>query len=169
MSGAGLSGLPESSATAVLGALAEEIQTGWAAQNGARVVVAEDPVQEQELLLAGSPNGATVVLSFRGDAPADDFGAESNNVAVAQFGATVSSAQGLRVSDSTDAPGALAKAESLRAWIFSRSEARGMVEAWRYAGMQPTTTYGAQGAALRAYTITFSGIYAWGWGSASSL
>lgn len=158
MTGAGYGEAPaESTAVEILDALRRDLKP-WCVAHGVRAVVAPDPAAVVDLLTAGQPSGALLVLWYSGDAPVADAGLICDNQISGRFAATVCTAKNLAVSDRAVAPDALTLAESLRGEIAANASGDGLLDGWRYGGMSPAPEYG--GALLPAWTISLEGCYA---------
>ena len=132
----------------ILETLAGEIRDGWARDHRCRVSVAPDPARALELMEAGAPDGCALALWYAGDSPADDRGLVCDTQVEGRFALALSKRQGLAAREG--APGALQEAEDLRAFLLSEASGDGLLDGWRYGGMDAT---GA------GYTISLLGCY----------
>ena len=135
-------------ASRILETLAAEIRDGWAREHRCRVSVAPDPARALELMEAGAPDGCALALWYAGDSTADDRGLVSDTQVEGRFALALSKRQGLAPREG--APGALQEAESLRAFLLSEASGDGLLDGWRYGGMDATSA---------GYTISLLGCY----------
>ena len=135
-------------ASRILETLAEEIRAGWARGRRCRVTVAPDPARALELMEAGAPDGCALALWYAGDSPADDRGLVSDTQVEGRFALALSKKAGLAPREG--APGALQEAEDLRAFLLSEASGDGLLDGWRYGGMDATEA---------GYTISLLGCY----------
>lgn len=147
----------ESDAREILEALRRDL-TPWCSEHGVRCIVAEGPAAAVELLSAGAPAGALLVLWYGGDSPVADAGLVCDNQVAGRFAATLCTARALTVSDAGAAPDALALAEALRTEVHKNATGAGLLDGWRYGGLAPATSYG--GELLPAWTLTLEGCFA---------
>ena len=145
-------------ATRILEALAGEIREEWAPEHRCRVQVAPDPARALELLAAGAPDGCSLALYFEGEGPADDRGLVCDEQLEGRFSLSLAAHPGMRERDESGAPGALAAAESLRRFLLRESAGTGLLDGWRYGGMQ-SFQLSRGDAPLGGYTLTLTGIY----------
>lgn len=135
-------------ASDILESLADEIREGWARDHRCRVSVAPDPARAMELMEAGAPDGCALALWYAGDSAADDRGLVCDSQVEGRFALSLSKRAGLAPREG--APGALREAESLRAFLLTEASGDGLLDGWRYGGME------AHGA---GYTITLLGCH----------
>ena len=147
----------ESTALDILQALRRDLAP-WCSENGARSVIAPDPAAVVDLITAGQPKGALIVLWYGGDNPIADAGLICDNQVSGRFGATVCVARSMAVSDIPTQPDGLRLAESLRTAICTDATGEGLMDGWRYGGMSSTPGYG--GDLLPAWSISLEGVYA---------
>lgn len=146
-------------ASAILEALAAELRERWAPAYRARVSVAPDPARALELLAAGAPDGCSLALYFEGEGPADDRGLVCDEQLEGRFTLALLAHPGLKERDSTLAGTlSLALAESLRRFLLRESAGSGLLDGWRYAGMQ-SFQLSRGDAPLGGYTLTLAGVY----------
>ncbi len=145
-------------AAAILEALAAELRERWAPGYRARVSVAPDPARAMELLSAGAPDGCALALWFAGEGPADDRGLVCDEQLAGRFALSLCAHPGLALRDGRPAPGALGEAESLRRFLLRESAGRGLLDGWRYAGME-SFQHSRGDAPLGGYTLTLEGVY----------
>ncbi|MBR1837911.1 MAG: hypothetical protein IJ783_11585 [Kiritimatiellae bacterium] len=143
-------------AAAILEALAEEIRRSWASAHRCRVSVAPDPARALELLAAGAPEGCALTLYFEGEEPADDRGLVCDEQLAGRFSLALLAHPGMREREA--APGALALAEDLRRFLLREASGEGLLDGWRYAGMQ-SFNLSRGDAPLGGYTLTLTGVY----------
>jgi hypothetical protein len=151
--------MANTTAYALMQAVAAALRTGWAGPLGATVTVAEDPAHALELLTAGRPDGVALVLFYLSDQLDGDDLDEDTRLAAAIRVAVVQR-PGLKRRDGGDAPAVLEVADGLRAWVANASF-DGLLAGGRlkYRGMThiPTT----QGSALHGYALTVEALYAY--------
>lgn len=146
-------------AATILETLAGEIRTIWAPQHRCRVHVAPDPARALELLAAGAPDGCSLALFYEGEEPADEKGLVCDEQVAGRFSLALVSHPGLKPRDGQGAgAGALAEAESLRAFLLRESAGEGLLDGWRYGGMSSFQLPRGD-APLGGYTLTLTGIY----------
>jgi hypothetical protein len=146
-------------AYAIMQALAAALRSGWAADLGATVTVAADPAHALELLTAGRPDGVACVLFYLSDQADGDDMDEDTRVAAAIRVAVIQK-PGLKRRDGGDSPAVLEVADGLRNWA-ARETLTGLLSGGRlrYRGMTHIPT--EQGSALHGYALTFEALYAY--------
>jgi len=140
----------------LLSAYEELIRTKWAADNNARVTVADDPAHAIDLLSAGQTNGCAVVLFYGGDEPANDEFLEDTllrpNIRIG-----VAQKQGLKIRDGRDSISVLDKIASLRKLIRTE-DITDLVSQAVYKGMVPLQYQ--DGSAMHGYALRYEPLYA---------
>ena len=122
------------SAEKILNELAKLIRNSYAKTNGATVVVAADPAHAMDLLTAGRPGGATVVLFYASDVPISEEGIEGDTEVEGSVMAAIVQHPGLKLKSGQDAPTVLVNAGKLRSFITSLS-IDGVLGGMSYGGM----------------------------------
>jgi len=146
-------------ASAILETLAADIRTNWAPAHRCRVQVAPDPARALELLQAGAPDGCSLALWYAGEGAADDKGLVCDEQVAGRFSLALACHPGMKPRDGQGAgTGALAEAESLRAFLLRESAGEGLLDGWRYGGMSSFQLPRGD-APLGGYTLTLTGIY----------
>ena len=147
-------------AYALMQALAAALRSGWADALAATVTVAADPAHALELLTAGRPDGVACVLFYLSDQADGDDMDEDTRVA-ASIRVAVIQKPGLKRRDGGDSPAVLEVADGLRNWAANDTTLTDLLSGGRlrYLGMTHIPT--EQGSALHGYALTFEAIYAY--------
>jgi hypothetical protein len=147
-------------AYAIMQALAAALRSGWAADLGATVTVAADPAHALELLTAGRPDGVACVLFYLSDQADGDDMDEDTRVAAAIRVAVIQK-PGLKRRDGGDSPAVLEVADGLRNWAANDTTLTNLLSGGRlrYRGMTHIPT--EQGSTLHGYALTFEALYAY--------
>lgn len=152
-----MSGFTNTTATAVLNALAKQLRDGFAKKHGATVTVAADPAHAMDILAAGTPGGAAIVLFYLDDAPAGEEGLDGDTLVESSIRAAVVQHPGLSVKTGLAAPTVLALADKLRSFITKLS-IDGVLGGMSYDGMTHLKNYNNE--ILHGYALTFKVSYA---------
>jgi len=142
-------------AYAVVKAVAEAIERGWAKQRLAKVTVAGDPAHALDLLTGGVSGGCAVTVFYLSDSPAGTPFNESTMVEAA-IRVGIVSKQGLAARGGGDVPDTLGVVDAFRRW-FAGVKVKD-VDGVRYAGMSPVAAQGGQ--LLNGYFLTYKIPYA---------
>ena len=145
-------------ATAVLNALAAELRKKFAKAHGATVTVAADPAHAMDILAAGTPGGAAIVLFYLDDAPAGEEGLDGDTLVESSIRAAVVQHPGLALKTGLSAPTALALADKLRSFI-TKLAINGVLGGMSYDGMTHLKNYNNE--ILHGYALTFKVGYAY--------
>lgn len=147
-------------AYALMQALAAALRSGWADDLAATVTVAADPAHALELLTAGRPDGVACVLFYLSDQADGDDMDEDTRVS-ASIRVAVIQKPGLKRRDGGDSPAVLEVADGLRNWAANDTTLTGLLSGGRlrYRGMTHIPT--EQGSALHGYALTFEALYAY--------
>ena len=148
-----------SSASAIIAALAAAIAGGFAPAHQATVAVAGDPAMAIEMLAAGKPGGTAIVIFYGGDTAAGDEGLPEDTLVEAQIRIGVVRRVGLAAKPAAQPTGALAEAEALRTFVASRDGEGTLTGVYEYAGMAPLQTH--TGELLHGYALTYKALYAY--------
>ena len=147
-----------SSACAVLDAMARLLRDEFGAARSAGVAVADDPAHAMDLLATGRPGGLSIILFYYADAPAGEDGLPEDTLVDGQIRVGVVRGRGLAARPAAEAPAALADAEAVRSFLARRIAAGTLTGVYEYAGM--ATLQNRAGEFLNGYTLAYRALYA---------
>ncbi|NLN03145.1 MAG: hypothetical protein GX174_14775 [Lentisphaerae bacterium] len=147
-----------SSAGAILGAMAKLLRAEFGGKRGAAVAVADDPAHAMELLAAGKPGGLEIVIFYHADAPAGQEGLAGDPLVEGQISLGVVRSRGLAARPAGEPPPALADAEAVRTFLARADAAGTLTGSYEYAGM--TALQSRPGEFLHGYALAYKVLYA---------
>lgn len=145
-------------AGAILRTFAETIARGYALGRGASVSVAADPASALDLLTAGKPGGAAIVVFYLADTAVGDEGLPEDTLVECQIRVGVVRHRGLASRPVADAPGVIDDVDALRTWLAQQPADGTLTGVWEYAGM--TYLQNNAGELLNGYALTYKALYA---------
>ena len=148
-----------SSACAVMREMARLLAGIYATPRQATVAVAADPAHAMELLAAGRPGGAAVVMFYLSDADAADGDLPEDTRVEGRIRIGVVRHQGLAAQPAVGVPGALEEAEALRTCMARIVADETLTGGYEYAGM--TYLQNNKGELLHGYALDYKALYAY--------
>jgi hypothetical protein len=148
-----------SSACAIMGAMARLLQGEFGAARGASVAVADDPAHAMDLLAAGKPGGLAIVLFYYADSAAGDEALPEDTLVDGQIRLGVVRSRGLAARPDAEPPPALADAEAVRTFLARRIAEGTLPGVYEYAGL--ATLQNRAGEFLHGYALAYKVLYAY--------